>query len=137
MLKQAVFLVGIILLSIIAGTFLVKNDKPQDELKSIQTSIMCSNNEFALAGCTEICKEKTNISIGVKLHGGTGSCQCQKCYDGGPPINPSLKMSFDDVSNYRCDAYCKKMMKNCFDGHCDKKPGNPTGSGNCVCRYCQ
>ena len=30
-----------------------------------------------------------------------------------------MTINVDDARNYRCDAYCKKVMK-CFDGTCDK-----------------
>jgi hypothetical protein len=76
MLKQAIFVAGIIVLSIIAGTILVKNDILKDGLQSIHnqtTSVMCSddtsnNKELGKDACTFICREKTACVGGGKIY---------------------------------------------------------------------
>jgi hypothetical protein len=118
MLKQAVFLVGIILLSIIAGIIFDISKDGSQSIHNQTTSVMCCdenslNKELEKEVCTFICREKTACIAG-DVSG--ASCQCDSC----ALPNQLLDVYLHDASNYRCDAYCKKM-KNCFDGYCKIK----------------
>jgi deleted-in-malignant-brain-tumors protein 1 len=103
---------------------------PQDVKFNTTTSLMCNTDEFGLKGCSQVCKESTNDCIGSRLYEFSGHCTCASCASSHAKPEFEMSISLDDAKNYRCDAYCKKMMKNCFDGICDKS------KNACVCRYC-
>jgi hypothetical protein len=96
MLQQAVFVTGIIVLSVIAGTFF-KLDTSKCSLQSTSQEKLPSNDfritqekinvdcvtsapsyEFENFGCSEICKEKTACAGGA-FDGQRSTCRCTLC----------------------------------------------------------